>query len=135
MAPILKIRSDKTVKGINRFLPRILFFATAFAALLSCGEKRPDDVLGKAEMVKIMENIYISEEKVNQLGLARDSSKEVFSAIGKKVFEEAGVRDSVFKKSLDYYMEHPKEMELIYTALVDTLQLREQRAPSGSAHP
>ena len=46
-----------------------------------------------------------------------------------KVFAESGVTDSVFKKSFDYYMERPAEMEQIYTALVDTLQLKEQRAP------
>lgn len=99
--------------------------------LFSCADRRPPHVLSKPEMVKIMEKIYITEEKVNQLALSRDSAKQVFSVISQKVFEEAGVRDSVFKKSFDYYMERPKEMELIYTALVDTLQLREQRAPSG----
>lgn len=80
-------------------------------------------------MVKIMEEMYLAEEKVNHLALSRDSSKKVFSAMGAKVFERAAVSDSVFRRSFDYYMEHPGEMELIYTALVDTLQLREQRAP------
>ena len=39
--------------------------------------------------------------------------------------------DSVFKKSFDYYMDRPKEMELIYTALVDSLSLMEQRFDSS----
>ena len=46
-----------------------------------------------------------------------------------KVFEKAAISDSLFRKSFDYYMERPREMELIYTALVDSLQLKEQRAP------
>ena len=92
------------MKGTNRFFLWIFFFPAAIIVLFSCGDKRPEHVLSKAEMVKIMEKIYITEEKVNQLGLARDSAKQVFSAIGPKVFEEAGVRDSVFKKSFDYYM-------------------------------
>jgi hypothetical protein len=123
------------VKGINRFLLAIIGYATAFAALTACGQKRPEAVLTKDQMVQVMSNIYVTEEKVNQLALSRDSAKEVFSAIGQKVFEDAGIRDSVFKKSFDYYMERPKEMELIYTALVDTLQLREQRAPISNGHP
>jgi len=79
-----------------------------------------------------MEEIYIAEEKINHLALSRDSSKKVFMIMQSKLFENAGVTDTVFRKSFDYYMEHPKQMELIYTALVDTLQLREQRAPFSS---
>jgi hypothetical protein len=79
-------------------------------------------------MVGIMEELYIAEEKINQLALSGDSSRRVFSIMQSRLFENAGVTDTVFRKSFDYYMERPKELELIYTALVDTLQLREQRA-------
>lgn len=95
----------------------------------SCAEKTPEGILSKQEMVQIMEELYIAEEKINHLALSRDSSKRVFTEIEAMVFENAAVEDTVFRRSFDYYMEHPKEMEFIYTALVDTLQLREQRAP------
>lgn len=117
------------MKGLLLHIVSLGFFLALMAGLSSCGEKRPDHVLSRTEMVKIMEEMYIAEEKVNHLALSRDSSKKVFTIMGAKVFERAAVSDSVFRKSFDYYMEHPKEMELIYTALVDTLQLREQRAP------
>jgi hypothetical protein len=86
-------------------------------------------------MVQVMQEVYLAEEKVNYLALPRDSAKHVAGVLTAKVFEEAAVQDSVFKKSFDYYMEHPREMELIYTALVDTLQLREQRAPFRPDQP
>src|SRR5690606_36457336 len=98
-------------------------------ALVSCGKKVPPGILSKREMVQIMGELYINEEKVNQLALSRDSAKQVFGIISARLFEDAAVTDSAFRKSFDYYMERPQEMELIYTALVDTLQLREQRAP------
>lgn len=98
------------------------------AAMMGCAEKPDKDILSKQEMVKIMEELYITEEKVNYLAIPRDSAKEVFSVMEKKVFENAAVNDAVFRKSFDYYMERPAELELIYTALVDTLQLREQRS-------
>lgn len=110
----------------------VFLVLTAFSIAFSCGKKRPDGILSTAEMVQIMEELYIAEEKVNYLALSRDSAKRIAEAMGAKVFERAAVNDSVFKRSLDYYMERPKEMELIYTALVDTLQLREQRAPLNS---
>lgn len=83
-------------------------------------------------MVGIMEELYIAEEKINQLALSGDSSRQVFSIMQSRLFENAGVTDTAFRKSFDYYMERPKELELIYTALVDTLQLREQRASFNS---
>lgn len=80
-------------------------------------------------MVEIMEDLYIAEEKVNYLALSRDSAVEVAALMENKVFEKAAISDTLFRKSFDYYMERPREMELIYTALVDSLQLKEQRAP------
>lgn len=108
---------------------RYLLLLFTAVSLASCGKKVPPGILSKQEMVQIMEELYISEEKVNQLALSRDSAKNVFGVISAKIFEDAAVTDSTFRKSFDYYMERPQEMELIYTALVDTLQLREQRAP------
>ncbi|MGC1241385.1 MAG: DUF4296 domain-containing protein [Chryseosolibacter sp.] len=117
------------MKGTSAFFIRAYFLLATVAMVISCGEKAPEDILSRAEMVQIMEELYIAEEKVNQLGVSRDSSVRVATLMGQKVFENAAVTDTVFRKSFDYYMEHPREMELIYTALVDTLQLREQRAP------
>ena len=98
--------------------------------MAACAEKSDyKDILSKQEMVKIMEELYIAEEKVNHLALSRDSASQVFSVLKARVFQNAALSDTLFKKSFDYYMERPKELELIYSALVDTLQLREQRAP------
>jgi hypothetical protein len=117
------------VKGSSQIFIKTYFFLAALPWISSCAEKTPEGILSKQEMVQIMEELYIAEEKLNHLSLSRDSSKRIFTEIEAMVFENAAVEDSVFRRSFDYYMEHPKEMELIYTALVDTLQLREQRAP------
>jgi len=123
------------VKGYTFKIIRICLLLGACAWMVSCSEKKPEDVLTKPQMVKVMGELYVAEEKINQLGLTRDSAKIVFEALKQKVFENTSASDSVFKKSLDYYMERPKEMELIYTALVDSLQLREQREPARPDYP
>ena len=122
------------MKRTATHLFRTFCILAVVAILISCAEKKPEGILSKAEMVQIMEELYVAEEKVNHLALSRDSAKRVFEAMESKLFENAAVTDSVFKRSFDYYMEHPREMELIYTALVDTLQLREQRAPFSTEH-
>lgn len=123
------------MKGFKDNLRRIFLLLGVVVWAVSCGERTPEGIMSRKEMVKVMEDIYIAEEKINQLALSRDSAKMVFEVMQKKVFENAAITDSAFRRSFDYYMERPREMELIYTALVDTLQLKEQRAPFRPEQP
>ncbi|HYG18442.1 MAG TPA: DUF4296 domain-containing protein [Ohtaekwangia sp.] len=98
---------------------------------VSCGEREtgpPPDLLSREKMVAVMVEMYVVEEKTTRLELPSDSSKKVFDLLKARLYTKTGVADSTFKKSFDYYMNRPQDMELIYTALVDTLNLKEQRA-------
>lgn len=99
---------------------------------ISCneGEKGDKTILTHQQMVEVLKDLYLAEAKVNQRGLARDSSEREFEKFKEVVFEKVNVSDSVFKRSFNYYMDHPKEMEMIYTTLVDSLSLMEQRFDS-----
>ncbi len=100
---------------------------------VSCRDSDTDNVniLTQPQMVKALMEVYLSEQKINKLGLSRDSAEAEFKRFRPVIFEKVGVSDSVFKKSFDYYMDHPVEMEKIYTALVDSLSLMEQRLDSS----
>jgi Domain of unknown function (DUF4296) len=114
----------------------ILFLPAVFGLFFSCSKPgRPAGILSEAQMVSTLTDIYMVEEKVNRLGLVRDSAEKVFDSLRVRVFRNSPYPDSVFKRSLDYYTDRPKEMEMIYTALVDSLQLREQRALNQPAQP
>ena len=99
---------------------------------LSCSNKPPvpDGVLTHDQMVAVMSELYIAEQKVGVLGFKRDSIEQIADVMKDKVFAKVGIPDSVFRMSLYYYMDHPRELELIYTSLVDSLNLREQRIPA-----
>jgi len=110
------------------FRPFILLLPGILGLLVSCNRSaRPEGVLSHADMVRTLTEIYVVEEKVNRLGLARDSGEKVFDSLRVRVFRNLSYPDSVFKRSLDYYTGRPQEMQEIYAALVDSLQLREQR--------
>lgn len=95
----------------------------------SCKQKRkPEGVLSEKEMVRVLIEIYLAEEKVNRIGLTRDSVDKIFPKFREKVFSKVNVRDSVFIKSMDYYMANPDKLEHIYATLVDTLSFRAQAA-------
>jgi hypothetical protein len=102
----------------------------ALLVLCSCGTKRevPPGVLGRDEMVKTLTEILVTEDKVSKLGIGSDSAYKVSDLFRARVFEKIGMTDSLFRRSMNYYIEHPKEMQQIYTILVDSLNLREQRA-------
>jgi hypothetical protein len=99
----------------------------------SCGDndQNKKDILTRKEMVKALTEVYLAEQKINRLGLPRDSAEREFERFQRRIFEKIDVQDSVFKRSFNYYMDRPKEMELIFTALVDSLSLMEQRIESS----
>ena len=129
-----RIGLNNMAKGLSvlKYNVRTAIVCMVFIFTCTKVEQTPPGILSKEEMVKVLTEIYITEEKITRLSVPRDSSEKVFDKLKGKIFEKTGVPDSVFNRSFNYYMDRPKEMELIYTALVDSLQLKEQRAPQ---HP
>jgi hypothetical protein len=121
---INKMKSETEFNGLKWLLPVVI------TVMFSCGgTSRPDNVLSKPEMVETFMEVYIAEEKVNRLSLPRDSATIVFDSMRVRIFKKMEMEDTVFKSSLQWYTAHPAEMQDILTALVDSLQLREQKAP------
>lgn len=100
---------------------------TLLAFLLACGaEKKPDEVLEEDAMVRILMDIYITEEKVNRLAFTRDSTEKIFPLFKDRIYRNAKINDSIFVRSMEYYLAHPKKLERVYSAVIDSLTLREQ---------
>jgi hypothetical protein len=93
-------------------------------------DKKPANVLTEKEMVKVLMEIYTVEAKVEQAGIQSDSLHKIFPKLEAKIYERMTISDSLFLKSLKYYRAHPKKLEYIYTALVDSLNLKAQGMPS-----
>lgn len=110
-------------------LKTIFVFVVMIFLGFSCGsnEKRPEGILDRDEMVRALTDVYIAEEKIRRLSITVDSGQQVFDRLQNKVLDKAGVKDTVLKQSIDYYMGRPKELAIIYTAMVDSLNLWEQR--------
>ncbi len=107
---------------------RIILLGTLILVLAACGNsEKPEGILTEKQMVNIMTELYLAEEKVNKLPIPYDSVKEIFPLFSERAFTKTGVSDSIFRKSLDYYMSEPEKMEGIYTTLVDSLNLKAQR--------
>ncbi len=101
--------------------------------VFSCREKEhiPAGILSQDRMVAVLSELYIAEQRTSALGITRDSSQHIFATKKAEIFENTNTTDSIFRQSLNYYIDHPKVLEMIYTALVDSLNLREQRLLSS----
>ena len=109
---------------------RLFFFLCLWIMVVSCGkEERPADILTPDQMVENLIEIYITEAKLGRVpGANRDSTKQIFDYLDEKMFEKMGITDTLFQKSYNYYFDRPTELESIYTVVIDSLNLREQRA-------
>lgn len=96
--------------------------------LVRCGvEKKPEGLLSHDQMVNLMVNVYLAEARLSTKGISRDSAAKLFAPYEAKLLEDRGLSDSVLRANYSYYLERPKELEIILDAVIDTLSLREQR--------
>lgn len=110
---------------------RIVILLVIGLILGSCKtQEQPKGILTESEMVDILLKMYLAEEQFSKLSIPFDSATLLIPPFKQKVFERAGISDSVYLKSMQYYLAHPKQLEYIYTALVDSLSLREQASPN-----
>lgn len=85
----------------------------------------PKGILGSEKMVDILIDIHLAEAGVQDMRLDRDSATVFFAAQEKYIFKKHNVTDSDFLRSYNFYIEHPAQLEDIYSAVIDTLSLRQ----------
>lgn len=107
----------------------VVLLTASSMVVLSCARKKNEgEILSPEQMVARLADVYLLEQKTMRLAQPSDSGVNAFNYMKTHAFKSVGLEDSVFRKSYDYYTDRPAELEKIYTALIDTLNLREQRA-------
>lgn len=114
----------KTISG--KTVRQAFLLAVVCVLLLACREERQRHVLPHEKMVHVLGEIYIQEEKVKSLSLKPDSADRLLNRMKQRLLDSLHIPDTVLRQSLDYYWDNPEEMDKIYAALVDSLNLREQ---------
>lgn len=83
--------------------------------------------MNKEQMVGLMVDVYLAEAKVTNSQLHRDSVLKLFYPYEDSLAAKRGLNDSTLKINYQYYLQRPNELEAILDAVIDTLNLREQR--------
>lgn len=76
-------------------------------------------------MVNVLIDIQLTEGIVSSLPIAYDSSQLLYSLMERDVFLKHAVEDSVFTKSMLFYLEDAEKMDRIYARVIDSLVVHE----------
>ena len=103
-------------------------FLTVLVILLACGgSKEPENLLTPQQMTKLLMEIHLLEAKVDELPIVpQDSSQSVYNHYEKLLFQDLEITDEQYEVSFNYYLDHPKQFEKIYNAVVDSLLQKEK---------
>lgn len=90
-------------------------------------EAKPAAVLPKEKLTALIIEMYLAEAKMDATSLPRDSTIKFFIPREKQILTKLDISDSTLKATYEYYVQHPKEFEEVYDAVIDSLNLREQQ--------
>ena len=108
---------------------KFIFYVAFFIFLSGCHNrhsKAPDGIMSQEEMVSFLIDLQLTEAKISTLRLPDDTVRLFYDEIKQELYRKHGIKDSIFVKSMSYYVNDVKGIEEIYSAVVDSLSLRER---------
>lgn len=105
-----------------------VFLYVVIVIAFSCEEKEqiPEDILSKDQMVDMLIDFRIAEGKVATMTLGKDSSQVIFKELERRILEDHNIDSSIYVKSHNYYLLHPKQYLSITDIVIDSLKVRQQ---------
>jgi hypothetical protein len=106
----------------------LILVLSIFLAAACDVKPKPAGVLSKEQYVALLVEVYIAEAKLSQLPVSPDSTMRLYLAHEPDLLRKFSISDTTLQTTYEYFINHPKELEEVFTAVIDTLSLREQRA-------
>lgn len=107
-------------------MKRILILLLFLIFLGSCNrDSLPPGILSEDEMVKVLIDIQLTEGIASSLPIPYDSSQVLYALMERDVFIKHDIQDSVFTKSMLFYLQDAGKMNLIYSRVIDSLTVHE----------
>lgn len=114
---------------MKRKMTRVGLICFLLLGAMACGrEEKPAGVLSHEQYVAWLIDVYEAEARLTGYAIPQDSAMKLFKPYEAGLLQKHGVADSTVLKTYRYYLDHPQEMEQIYTAVIDSLSLKEQKA-------
>ena len=95
-------------------------------AVVSCGgSEKPEQLLDREQMVAYLIDLHLTEAAITNIREKPDSAKYLFRIFEEDLQKQHNITDTAFVASYNYYLQNPDELQIIYTAVVDSLSLRQ----------
>jgi len=102
------------------------FLGIIILVAVSClSDRSPKSIMNEHDMINYLIDLHLAEAAVQNLRLKGDSAKTVFAVKEKHLLKQHNITDSIFIDSYNYYLGHPIKLEEIYSAVVDSISLRQ----------
>lgn len=107
-------------------------YVAALILMIGCGQKektqkKPENLLDKDEITKILIDLHLAEAEVSALNLKKDTSQYLYQQYQHHILNQHNTTDSIYYQSYDYYLAQPETFEKIYETVVDTLSSRRRQ--------
>ncbi|MDI9866291.1 DUF4296 domain-containing protein [Flectobacillus sp. DC10W] len=89
---------------------------------------KPDNLIPEDKMIRLLEEVHIAENQVNNLHMgSADSSLVVYKGLEKEIFKKYGVDTAIYRASFKYYVARPEQFKTMYTKVVKDLEVQNER--------
>lgn len=105
----------------------LLLLAVLFITACSKEAEKPDKLLTKETMVRVLADMHVAEAKVKNMRVSTDSARQVYSIYELKIFDQWNITPEEYTRSYEYYLTSYDEMTAMQNALIDTLSRRQQK--------
>lgn len=107
-------------------MKKIILLIAAIAALASCSKN--ENVLSEKKMALIIRDIHLADGVLNTHRFSQNRFENVDSLyIYKQVFEKNEVTRDEFVTSIQYYSKYPRQLDDIYTMVVNDLSAQQDK--------
>jgi hypothetical protein len=79
------------------------------------------NVIDKDTMIQIFADMHLADAAVQGLKINSDSSKHLYQLYYSQIFNRYKINNAQFKNSVQYYTQHPDEMDAMYIKVIEEL--------------
>jgi len=96
----------------------------------------PPGTLNKEQMAAILVDVHIAEARAQQAGFrSSDSTQLFYKHLENQILKKYKTDSTQYHKSYRFYIQHVPLMNEIYTAVVDTLTVRQKQLQTTAPPP
>ena len=100
-----------------------LKFLIVFSFFLACSssqESMPEEILSQNEFASILKEVHLAEggfelQKTN----GKEDAQNALPNSYQTIFSSHNIDETIFQKTLEYYANHPSELEEIYADVIE----------------